>query len=122
MNDIVRDCLRYVQSQRLQEPLPANVMEYERWLQHRTPPAPADETAEDAWFELDRLAFHDPERAWPLLIELARLCGHDDDCAQIGEGPLRTLLSRHAEQFASRITEERANSPGFRRSYDWLTS
>jgi len=125
MNDeetqsLIEGCLRYMKSARLPTPLPTNRSEYGEWRENASASRDVDKDAEDAWFELDRLAAEKPNIGWELLTQLAARCDDEDACAQIATGPLNTFLYAHRDRFSSRIEEELMRNAGFRAAYNWL--
>jgi len=117
---LIDGCLRYMRATRLPEPLPTNRSEYAEWREKASMPPIVDDDAEDAWFEVSRLADEEPGVGWQLLIDLAARCKEKDECAQIAAGPLTTFLRTHRNEFSSQIEEELRRSAGFRTAYEWL--
>ena len=69
------------------------------WLRHDS-----EHDKEDfwAWDELTWTVADDPERAWPVILELVKQ-GTEDQLGAVGAGPLEQLVESHAGAFIDRI-------------------
>jgi hypothetical protein len=64
--------------------------------------------AENSWANdaLDGLVWHDPERAWSILLALISKAPSDEILSIIAAGPLENLLCEHGPQFIDRFIAE----------------
>lgn len=124
VNDLVEGCLKYMRASKMPMPLPATKEEYAEWRKSAKANAEreANDDAEDAWFELDRLIAEDPVAGWRVLIELAARCDDEQECSQLAAGPLSTFLRMNGVAFSTQIDNELKANPRFRSAYNWLLS
>lgn len=82
-------------------------------------PPPAEHNCDlpEFWavMELDDLATHMPERAWPLILELVKDPLPDNAFGALAAGPLEDLIEYHGPAFIDRIETEARRDPNFRR-------
>ena len=65
--------------------------------------------------ELDYdLAYDQPERAWPIILELVRRAPDDEITSIIAAGPLENLLCEHGPSFIERVEQQAQVNPWFR--------
>lgn len=87
---------------------------YEKQL---PPPAPHNCDLPEFWavMKLDELAFHDPDTAWLLILELAQQNLSDNAFGCLAAGPLEELIEHHGAEVVDRIEVEAVANPQFRR-------
>ena len=80
------------------------------WLRHTW-----ERRREDfwAWDELTFTVLEDPERAWPVIVQLTQQAS-DIDLEHIGAGPIEHLVEYHGRAFIDRIEAEAARNELFR--------
>ena len=90
------------------------------WLRHSLEHRPEDFWA---WQSLADATSGDPERAWPVVLELLAQAPFER-LGYVGAGPLETIVEDHAAAFIDRIEEAAAIDPRFREMLGavWLNS
>jgi hypothetical protein len=81
-------------------------------------PPPAEHNCDlpEFWavMELDDLATHNPEAAWPLILELLEHALPDNAFGALAAGPLEDLIEYQGPTFIERIELEARRNPKFR--------
>ena len=74
-----------------------------------------DTTSSWATGELDYDLAHDqPERVWPIILELIRRAPDEGITSIIAAGPLENLLCEHGRSFIGRVEQQAQVNPRFR--------
>lgn len=84
------------------------------WIAHAER-GPADEHYFWAWEGLNDLVYKDPERAWPLVHNLAADSPSDKVLGNVAAGPLENLLCYHGQAVIDRVLVAARSDPRFRR-------
>ena len=65
---------------------------------------------------LDDLVRNDPDRAWPIVIDVIQRTSHDDLLGYVCAGPLEDLLVYHGHILIDRVEALGKQDPHFRRA------
>jgi len=58
------------------------------------------------WENVHEMVDKDPERVWPLLVEMVERAPSDDVRSSIAAGPLEDLIRWHSERFVDRLERQ----------------
>jgi hypothetical protein len=76
--------------------------------------AEADARQRRVFAEIHDLIRSDPERVWPILLELVARAPDDEGLAFVAAGPLEELIQMHLSAFLDRLVEQTRRNPRFR--------
>ncbi len=65
------------------------------------------------WVYIKYLVLDEPEKAWPVILELVQRAPTDRILADVAAGPLEDLIREHAKQFIDRVEIQACRDPKF---------
>lgn len=95
--------------------LASDWFDHHRWIVDDFPDLPgADERSDRVREAIDEKVYADPERVWPIILELIERVPDDHALGYIAAGPLEDLMRFHSARFRDRCAALARTNPRFR--------